>query len=226
MSLTNFIACWVYLLRDRIHLKNDINVELVKEYKQHDRTPCIYLDDSPSGTVERTYITHDPKEHFVRDINQTINIHVYADNEKQRRNIVNKVDEIYKKAMTNYYKLCLNFTMVEGTPEKHGYCKALDETCLVESYPNHSRSVKGKCPEPENVGYRSVFDAFGLRKYTFEVLPSFDVDDLDISPPVYHSVIQSSCTYIDDYCVGGKIAEKILNDTKITKKNMNIIEEE
>lgn len=216
MSLTNFLSAWIFILKGNVKINNEI-IPIIKDYSYKDNTPCIIFDDSPGSVVLRRYIVHDEHEHFVRELEQSLNIHVYADSEIQRRKIVNQIEDLYKKSMMNYYKFCMNYQKTKGFPESFGHCKKLNKTCLVETQKNNYRSVKGKCPEPEKSDYLDFLVFFQINKNSFDLQPSFDLDDFSLNTPLYHSIFRTSAIFTDDYDIGGKLSE-IKFDTIITKE--------
>lgn len=207
--ITNAMQCLVYLINGNIIL-NDKVIPIVKTLKPWDSTPCISLDDSGGSSVNRRYFKHTPYEHYVKEISQNINIHVYANSEKDRRSIVNQLDLIFDKAFTDHYELCLNYDK-----DTHD-CATLSRECEARTL-DTGRTIKHKCPSPEQNHYINTFEGFNIKRETANNNPSYDIDQLDLSQPLYHSVIKFNCVYNDDYSIGGKILDKLYNKTEVTK---------
>lgn len=215
--MNDAIRALTYLLKNRVYSDHEHHnkVPVIKDVRPYDASSCITLDNS-SGSVELWRRYEDREEHvdgelnlyevLVRKIKSDINIHVWANTEKEREIILARIRELMLKAYTDHYMFCGNY--------RRGECAKLKSDCTAETGDNY-RAWKNKCPDPVNNDYSNIFTRFNLEKDECLVYDSFDVDDYNEKQIIRHSVIETTIVYYDIFRIGGKIAEKLVYDEKL-----------
>lgn len=201
-------------------------VKIIKRDYPYDNTPCITIDNS-SGTsiIQKNIINRDyiiPESHPQYDpdnpsevISQqvlreerriSIDINVWVDTEDEREELNNQISNLFKQVQSDYYKFCNNYD--------NGNCNYLDTACKVLSIKN-GRSAKMQCPYPNDFHYQNIFKTFDIIRSTFDVAPSYDLDDKTVNPQVLRSITNVSFNYYDYYVIGGVISQNLHIDEEL-----------
>jgi len=219
------IQAIIRMLQGRIILNDGTDVRIVKRDYPIDKTPCITIDNSSGTAVIQKNITNKdyviPKTHPQYDPNKpnqtisqqvireqrniTLDLSVWCDNEDERDEITDKISELFYQIQSDHYTFCANYN--------NGNCTFLKDECQVDD--NSFRGVKKQCPKPTEYHYQNLFTIFDIIRATFDVAPSYILDDLTTNPPVRRSIIRVSFSYYDYYNIGGAVSEKITVDEEL-----------
>ena len=206
------IQAIIRILQGKVILRDGTDVRVVKREYPIDKTPCITIDNSSGTAVIQKNITN--KEYIIpsnhpqydsqnpskkisqqvirEERNITLELNVWCDNEDQREEICDKIRELFYKVQADHYTYCANYNS--------GNCTYLKTTCKVDTSP---RGIKGQCPKPREYHYKNIFTIFDIIRATFDVAPSYILDDLTTTPPTLRSIITVSFSYYDYYNIGG-----------------------
>jgi hypothetical protein len=204
--MNNFEQYLVALLQG--HITNDGNVvEVRRQFTNAPHLPVITLDTT--GGINTEYRYHDTsgsteKVYYRRQAH--ININVWCNTEEERENITGQVMECFHKEHNNHYLYCTRYN--NGQCTSGGQCKAVTT--------HTGRTVKGKCPDPEQYGYKSISKRYGIVDGELILEPPFTMDEPDRHPPLLRSVISASCVYeecVRDY--GESVEQAIIDDIEI-----------
>lgn len=213
------------MLQGRIILQDGTDVRIVKRDYPIDKTPCITIDNSGGTAIIGKNLTNKeytlPKTHPQYDsenpdktISQqvireqrdiTLDLNVWCDTEDERDEITDKISKLFYQIQSDHYTFCQNY---DG-----GCCTSLQEECQVDDAT--SRGVKGQCPKPTVYGYKNIFTIFDIIRATFDVAPSYILDDISTSPPTLRSIIRVSFSYYDYYNIGGAVSTELNFDEEL-----------
>ncbi len=201
--MNNFEQYLVNLLQGHITI-DEQPVEVRRQFTQAPNLPCITLDTS--GGITTQYRYHDTSgstEKVIYRREAHININLWCNTEEQREAITSQIMECFHKEHNNHYQYCTQYN--DGMCSAGGSCKA--------STTHTGRTVKYKCPSPEEYGYTSISTYYGIVPGEIILEPPFSMDEVDKHPPLLRSVFSASCLYeecILDY--GESVEEFILSD--------------
>lgn len=201
----------IKMLQGKILLQDGTNVRIVKREYPIDKTPCITIDNSGGTAIVQKHITN--RDYPIPDTHQTINqqvireertitlnLQVWCDNEDQREEICQKIQEIFYQIQSDHYHHCLQY--------QDGGCAYLNGSCQVNT--DTFRGVKNQCPKPKEYGYENLFTRYDIIRASFDVAPSYIMDDLTTTPPVLRSIIPVSFSYYEYYKIGGAVSEHLI----------------
>lgn len=214
------IHALIRMLQGRVILKDNTDVRIVKRTYPIDKTPCITIDNSGGTALIQKHITNKdyiiPETHPQYDPenpNQTISqqvireersidldLNVWCDDEDQRDEITEKISNLFYQLQSDHYTFCQQYD--------DGECKYLNRSCQVDD--TTPRGVKKQCPKPKEYHYQNIFNIFDIIRASFDVAPSFILDDTTTTPPVLRSIIRVSFSYYEYYNIGGAVSEKII----------------
>ena len=201
--MNNFEQYLVKLLQGHITIDGN-NVEVRRQFSNSPTLPVITLDTS--GGINTKYRYHDTsgsteKIYYRREAH--ININIWCNTEQERESITGQVMECFHKEHNNHYQYCTQYT--DGQCASGGQCKAVST--------HTSRTVKDKCPSPDEYGYSSISEYYGIVEGELIVEPPFTMDEPDRHPPLLRSVLRASCLYeecVRDY--GESVEQFIIDD--------------
>jgi hypothetical protein len=199
---------------------NSSPVEVLTEFPPNDPLPCITMSSGAGLGETGTYIQdfqnplpsdnpfYDPENpnelyntqrRYMDTSEENMMLHVWADTQEDRDNIVRQVRQYIRNARLNQYPYCANFNQ---TTQK---CSTTNNECDAITTSN-AYSVQGNCPypnitDPTDSTYRNPTNYFtitGVRTWTIKLHQAENIDQLDILPPVFHSTISIDYT-IDEY---------------------------
>ena len=216
----------IRILQGKVILRDGTDVRVVKREYPIDKTPCITIDNSSGTAIIQKNITNKeyiiPSDHpqynpqnpsatisqqvIREERNITLELNVWCDNEDEREEICDKIRELFYKVQSDHYTYCANYN--------GGNCTYLKTPCKVN---NSFRGIKNQCPKPQEYHYKNIFTVFDIIRATFDVAPSYILDDLPTTPPVLRSIITVSFSYYDYYNIGGERIDNLsLNEDLIT----------
>lgn len=209
----------IRMLQGRVVLEDTTDVRIVKRDYPIDKTPCITIDNS-SGTaliqknitnkeiiIPTTHPQYDPNnpnqtisQQVIREErNITLDLNVWCDTEDERDEITDKISELFYQVQSDHYTFCDNYN--------NGNCNYLNGSCQVDN--TTSRGVKEQCPKPHEYHYKNIFTIFDIIRATFDVAPSYILDDLTTTPPTLRSIIRVSFSYYDYHFIGGAVSKEL-----------------
>lgn len=172
------------------------DVQVVKHYSQRPGLPVVTLDTNIGITTEenREHLEDDLGEYIIYHRHAQVNINVWANTEEERQRVCKEIMELYYMDQSFHYTTCVNYA--------DGDCTSLDEPCKARSMLSE-RAVKGQCPEPELYGYHAWWYELNIHPGTIIISPPRDLDERDVQPVLYHSVLECECDYFDRHTLGG-----------------------
>ena len=213
------IQAMLYILQGKVILSDDTLVPVIKRPYPIDKTPCITIDNSSGTSTYEKLVTNEdlpiPEDHpqyipgekniisqqVVRtERGITLEISLWCDTEHERQEIIDKIQELFKKADSDHYMYCANY--------HENYCNSLEMTCMATTM-DTGRTVKKQCPKPIQFGYKNVFTLYDIIRSTFDVEPAYDLDDYTTTQPVLRSIIKVTFNYYDYNRIGGAISQNI-----------------
>lgn len=215
----------IEILQGRIILEDSTDVRIVKREYPIDKTPCVTMDNSGGTAIIQKHITnkdyrlseshpqYDPNnpektisQQVIREERSIdVELNVWCDDEDQREEICNKIADLFYKVQSDHYTFCQNYN--------NGNCLTLDNECAVTqlSY----RGIKSQCPKPKEYHYKNIFNTYDIIRASFDVAPSYILDDLTTTPPVLRSIITVSFSYYEYYNIGGAVSEHLHVDEEL-----------
>ena len=219
------IRAIIAMLQGRIILEDTTDVRIVKREYPVDKTPCVTIDNSSGTAVIQKNITNKdfiiPSTHPQYDPNNpnqtisqqvireqrdiTLDLNVWCDTEDERDEITEKISQLFYQVQSDHYTFCANYN--------NGNCSYLNRSCQVTNAT--SRGVKGQCPKPNEYHYKNIFTLFDIIRATFDVAPSYILDDLTTTPPTLRSIIRVSFSYYDYHIIGGAVSKELIVDEEL-----------
>ena len=208
------------VLHNNIRLSNGETVRIIKQDYPYDHTPCITFDDSGGTSIHQKHIINDDQplppdhpqydpDHPHKQVSQqilmeergiSININIWCNTQDEREEINNQIRNLFYKVQSDHYMFCGHY--------KDGDCISLGGECRALTIENN-RSVKSQCPRPIEYDYINIFKAYDIIRSTFDVNPSYDLDDKSANPPILRSIIKVSFNYYTYHTIGGGICQEI-----------------
>jgi len=215
----------IKMLQGRVILTDSTDVRIVKRTYPIDKTPCITIDNSGGTAIINKHITNKDyiiptnhpqydQEHPNKTISQqvireerniSLDLNVWCDDEDQRDEITELISKIFYQVQSDHYTFCQNYN--------DGNCTYLKTACKVND--NSIRGIKKQCPKPKEYHYQNIFNAYDIIRATFDVAPSYILDDLTTTPPVLRSIIRVSFSYYEYYKIGGAVSENLNVDEEL-----------
>lgn len=219
------IRAIITMLQGRIILQDTTDVRIVKRTYPIDKTPCITIDNSSGTAIIQKHITNKeypiPETHPQYDEqnpNQTISqqvireersidldLHVWCDSEDERDEITSIISKLFNQIQSDHYTFCQQY--------HDGECAYLNRSCQVDD--TTARGVKKQCPKPKEYHYQNIFNAYDIIRASFDVAPSYILDDATTTPPVLRSIIRVSFSYYEYYLIGGAVSENLNVDEEL-----------
>ncbi|MCF0125769.1 MAG: hypothetical protein HUJ68_08475 [Clostridia bacterium] len=189
----------INLLQNRIKI-NDYTLPVIAPGNITDKTPCITITQTDENMVERRYTGNTTINVFIK-YNADVYINIWCNSDTDRHNIIKQIREIFFQAIGNHYSTCTNYN--------NGACQYLEQDCKALTEIN-GRTAKKQCPQPKDYHYESFFKRNNIYKNTFKIQGETDGDDLNLKPPIYHSIIKINCDYYVEHEIGGHEPEEFI----------------
>ena len=219
------IQAIIRMLQGKVILEDTTDVRIVKRVYTIDKTTCITIDNSsgtaiigkniinkeyPIPSTHPQYDSENPDKTISQQVIReersiTLDLNVWCDTEDERDEITDKISKLFYQIQSDHYTFCCQYT--------DGYCNHLQEQCKVDD--TTSRGVKEQCPKPEEYGYKNIFTLFDIIRATFDVAPSYILDDYTTSPPIMRSIIRVEFSYYDYHNIGGAVSTKLHFDEEL-----------
>lgn len=217
------------VLQGHIILTDNREVRLIQSPPQLDNTPCITIDDSGATRILEKHITNmnlplpsnhpqydkdNPSKLFSQQIIREkrgidLDLNIWCNTEDEREEIIQIIRSLFYLAQSDNYMFCSKYN------EETHCCSTLQTLCPTHTLTTgQMRGTKGQCISPVENGYENIFTAYDLVRSSFDVAPSYNLDDLNTENMTLRSVIRVSVDYYDYHIIGGIVADTILNKTQ------------
>ncbi len=195
--MNNFERYLVDLLQGNITYNNK-NVELRRTFQKQSELPCITLEISSINTVQ-VHRELGTTDNLVYERSCEANLNLWCNTEDERETISSQILNCFYKEHIGHYMYCSNY--------ENGNCTNIDEPCLATTVET-GRTVKGKCPNPVNLGYQSLTTKHDIISGTVNIEAPFMLDEVGEHPPLLRNVFKCEAAYYEVIPVGGVPGEE------------------
>ncbi len=191
---------FIDLLRNNITTVTNDKIYTGNRYRPTDITPCVNISLAAENLTRQRYIEIDNIQYIQKTYDTELWINIYANSEEERQTLITEIHNRILQAESHHYTTCTNFIFETNV------CSKTNETCAALTVHN-GRTNKKQCPELEL--YQSFFKKYNIRKRTFHVDSTTNLDDYNLTETALRTIIKLSMTYHTFYKIGGKTYNNI-----------------
>lgn len=191
-------SCFVQLFQNRIILDNRV-APILEVFPPADNIPCVTMSKSGGlGEIsDDTFYNYDDSNPPV-PISKTkritsanvMTLHAWGHQPEERDYIMKRILECIEDAKNDDYLFCSNYNLSDMT------CSQTGNQCDAITVQN-GQSIQRKCPysdvtsmaDPHFRGPKSIIVSAGMHRESVNPRGEVNVDQLDITPEVYHSAV-------------------------------------